>query len=74
MMPGPLILPSEPPSTPRGLPPLGPRVPAKEKCLLASFRKVGFKEEGILREDHFSEGKWQDSVLLSVLSAGARPC
>jgi RimJ/RimL family protein N-acetyltransferase len=58
----------------QGLHRLWTRVPAKEKCLLASFRKVGFKEEGILREDHFSEGKWQDSVLLSVLSAGARPC
>lgn len=58
----------------QGLHRLWTRVPVKEKGLLASFRKVGFKEEGILRQDHFGEGTWQDSVLLSLLSTEAGPC
>jgi len=58
----------------QGLHRLWTRVPAREKGMIAFFRKVGFKEEGLLREDHFGEGTWQDSVLLSLLSAEARPC
>jgi len=58
----------------QGLHRLWTRVPAREEHGLALFRKVGFKEEGVLREDHFGDGSWQDSVLLSLLSAEARPC
>ncbi len=58
----------------QGLHRLWTRVPAREKGTLELFRKMGFEEEGVLREDHFSEGVWQDSVLLSLLSAEARPC
>ena len=58
----------------QGLHRLWTRVPAREKGMIASFRQVGFREEGLLREDHFGEGTWQDSVLLSLLSAEARPC
>jgi RimJ/RimL family protein N-acetyltransferase len=58
----------------QGLHRLWTRVPAEEERSLAAFRKVGFKEEGVLREDHFRAGVWQDSVLLSLLSAEARPC
>ncbi|MHC1681167.1 MAG: GNAT family N-acetyltransferase [Methanomassiliicoccales archaeon] len=58
----------------QGLHRLWTRVPAKEKDMLDQFRRVGFREEGILRQDHFGEGTWQDSVLLSLLSTEARPC
>jgi len=58
----------------QGLHRLWTRIPAKERDLLDSFRRVGFREEGVLRQDHFGEGTWQDSVLLSLLSAEARPC
>ena len=58
----------------QGLHRLWTRVPAREKGAIAAFQKVGFKEEGRLREDHFGDGVWQDSVLLSLLSAEARPC
>ncbi|MHC1708966.1 MAG: GNAT family N-acetyltransferase [Methanomassiliicoccales archaeon] len=58
----------------QGLHRLWTRVPAREKGMIGTFRKVGFKEEGLLREDHFGDGTWQDSVLLSLLSAEARPC
>ena len=58
----------------QGLHRLWTRVPAREKDKLGLFRKVGFEQEGSLREDHFCEGGWQDSVLLSLLSAEARPC
>jgi len=58
----------------QGLHRLWTRVPAREKGMIASFRQVGFREDGLLREDHFGEGTWQDSVLLSLLSAEARPC
>lgn len=58
----------------QGLHRLWTRIPAMEKGMIESFRKVGFKEEGLLREDHFGEGRWQDSVLLSLLSAEVRPC
>lgn len=58
----------------QGLHRLWTRIPVREKGIIASFDKVGFKAEGILRQDHFGEGTWQDSVLLSLLSAEARPC
>jgi RimJ/RimL family protein N-acetyltransferase len=58
----------------QGLHRLWTRVPVKEEGALALFRKVGFRQEGVLREDHFGDGRWQDSVLLSFLSAEARPC
>lgn len=58
----------------QGLHRLWTRVPVKEKGSLDLLRKVGFQEEGVLREDHFGDGGWQDSVLLSLLSVEARPC
>lgn len=58
----------------QGLHRLWTRVPAREKGIIEMFRQVGFEEEGLLREDHFGGGTWQDSVLLSLLSAEARPC
>ncbi len=58
----------------QGLHRLWTRVPSKEEGTFALFRKVGFRQEGVLREDHFGDGRWQDSVLLSLLSAEARPC
>jgi RimJ/RimL family protein N-acetyltransferase len=50
------------------------RVPSNNLELLTVMQKVGFKIEGVLREDHFSGGVWRDSMLLSMLSAEARPC
>jgi len=69
-----LVLATEYAFNSQGLHRLWTRVPAREKGTIAAFRKVGFKEEGRLREDHFGDGAWQDSVLLSLLSAEARPC
>lgn len=58
----------------QGLHRLWTRIPSREEGALVLFRKVGFRQEGVLREDHFGDGGWQDSVLLSLLSAEARPC
>jgi len=58
----------------QGLHRLWTRVPAIEMERIVLFERVGFKKEGVLREDHFSGGGWRDSVLLSMLSAEARPC
>jgi len=58
----------------QGLHRLWTRVPAAQRSVLEIFQRVGFEQEGVLREDHFGAGGWQDSVLLSLLSAEARPC
>ncbi|NLX46968.1 MAG: GNAT family N-acetyltransferase [Euryarchaeota archaeon] len=58
----------------QGLHRIWTRVPVIEKGLTAMLLKIGFKEEGVLREDHFAEGGWKSSVLLSLLSAEAGPC
>jgi RimJ/RimL family protein N-acetyltransferase len=33
----------------------------------AAYRKCGFVEEGRMRQAHFSEGKWDDVVVMAVL-------
>jgi RimJ/RimL family protein N-acetyltransferase len=35
---------------------------------IAAYKKVGFIEEGLLREDAFVEGQWEDVVLMGVLN------
>jgi len=50
------------------------RVPSSERDRMIGLQKIGFEVEGVLREDHFTGGAWRDSVLLSILSAEARPC
>lgn len=34
---------------------------------LAAFKKIGFKQEGILRHTYFKEGKYIDSIIVSML-------
>ena len=34
---------------------------------LDMYRHIGFKDEGILRENYYSEGKYWDSHILSML-------
>ncbi|MCG7845315.1 MAG: GNAT family N-acetyltransferase [Methanomassiliicoccales archaeon] len=50
------------------------RVPSTNQVLLSVLQRIGFKVEGVLREDHFSGGSWCDSMLLAMLSTEARPC
>jgi RimJ/RimL family protein N-acetyltransferase len=33
-----------------------------------TYARVGFQEEGVLREEYFHEGKWHDMVRMSVLA------
>ena len=35
---------------------------------IAAYKKVGFIEEGVLRESAFIEGRWEDVVLMGVLN------
>lgn len=35
---------------------------------LALYRKLGFEQEGVLRESIFREGKFQNTILMSILS------
>lgn len=58
----------------QGLHRLWTRVPSAQQATVDAFQQVGFKVEGVLREDHFCGGGWRDSLLLSLLSAEARPC
>ncbi|OPX61866.1 MAG: hypothetical protein A4E29_00684 [Methanomassiliicoccales archaeon PtaB.Bin134] len=58
----------------QGLHRLWARVPSAQQGMVDAFQQVGFRVEGVLREDHFSGGIWRDSLLLSLLSAEARPC
>ena len=32
------------------------------------YKKVGFKEEGILREHFFAEGQYHDSMMMGILA------
>jgi RimJ/RimL family protein N-acetyltransferase len=34
---------------------------------LATYRRIGFREEGVLREEYFHDGGWHDMVRLSLL-------
>jgi len=36
---------------------------------LAVYRRVGFKEEGRLRQDHFLEGRYWDTLLMGLLKS-----
>jgi len=58
----------------QGLHRIWTRIPPVDQFLISLFQEMGFKVEGVLREDHFTGGTWRDSVLLSLLSAEARPC
>ena len=46
---------------------VGLRVIRENKRGFRCYQKCGFREEGILREWHFSRGKWHDLVLMGIL-------
>ena len=50
-----------------GLHRVGLRVLRANERGIRCYEKCGFEEEGVLREYHFSRGKWHDLVLMSVL-------
>ena len=50
------------------------RVPNDSDFIMSAFHNIGFRAEGVLREDHFSGGAWKDSVLLSMLATEAGRC
>ena len=50
------------------------RVPCDSDFIMSAFHNIGFRAEGVLREDHFNAGVWHDSVLLSLLATEARKC
>ena len=43
------------------------RVDVRNARAIRCYRKCGFSVEGVLREDHFAAGAWQNSYLMSVL-------
>ncbi len=43
------------------------RVLAYNKRAIKSYKKAGFKKEGVERETVFVRGKWQDDVIMSIL-------
>jgi len=34
-----------------------------------AYRKIGFTEEGVQRESVFSDGRWHDTILMSILES-----
>ena len=34
---------------------------------IACYEKCGFKREGVLREDHFAEGRFHDVIVMAIL-------
>lgn len=36
---------------------------------IACYLKCGFRKEGVLREDHFAQGGWRSSFVMSILSS-----
>ena len=34
---------------------------------IRAYEKVGFRKEGVLRRDHFSEGAYHDTVIMGIL-------
>lgn len=42
------------------------RVFADNDAAIALYEKVGFRREGLLRDDHFSAGRWRDVLLMAV--------
>ena len=50
-----------------GLHRVGLRVLRANERGIRCYEKCGFEEEGVLREYHFSRGKWHDLILMSVL-------
>lgn len=43
------------------------KVFAEHTAAVKLYQKCGFKKEGVLREDAFLEGKYRDTVIMSVL-------
>lgn len=44
------------------------RVLAYNKRAITSYKKSGFVQEGILRENAFINNKWHDDIIMSILS------
>ena len=44
------------------------RVDENNHRALRCYEKCGFKFDGVLREDHFSDGRWKSSLVMSLLS------
>jgi hypothetical protein len=43
--------------------------PAGIRC----YEKVGFKREGVLRQDHFGEGRYADTIVMGLLRDEWKP-
>jgi len=50
-----------------GLHRVGLRVLRSNERGIRCYKRCGFREEGALREWHYSRGKWHDLVLMSIL-------
>ena len=42
------------------------RVFADNEGAISLYEQVGFSREGLLRDDHFSNGRWRDVVLMAI--------
>lgn len=42
------------------------RVFADNDAAVCLYEKVGFRREGLLKDDHFSAGRWRDVLLMAV--------
>jgi len=48
------------------------RVFESNKRAIKVYRRVGFKDEGRLREDHFAKGRYWDTLIMGLLGADWR--
>ncbi len=44
------------------------RVDRRNARAIRCYEKCGFSMDGVLREDHFAAGAWQDSFIMSILA------
>ena len=40
---------------------------AKNRIAIESYKRAGFREEGMLREDYYADGQYDDILLMSIL-------
>lgn len=48
------------------------KVDAGNARAIRCFEKCGFRREGVLRQDHFAQGRWADSLVMSMIADDLR--
>jgi len=50
------------------------RVFAENKRAIKAYKKAGFVQEGVTRDDEFFDGEFHDTIVMSVLEQEFRGC